>query len=276
EDSDIPEYGIPAHLMDSDPFRTRMLHIQLRTLLMRCISVQSYIRGLEHRPWMKDAQRPVYWHYSKIRNFAQKARRIAEALESRDLRARCEYWTGRGCGGTRDYHAAKEHFALAVKLDVENDKHPSGRVRLRGLRPDEKTDVHFLLDSVTDRYERSEIKIINARNIARYESATYGKPAEDYINWTGLESPPWLPDHDRVVQNARQDFVIKKMLGRRANLLDHMKRARLGQEAEGKLLQQMNMEGIDEIEIARRLLNKEEWHYIHHGDQQAVERRAKR
>lgn len=268
-EKDIPEYGIPSYLKEGNVFRTRMLHVQLRTLLMRCIILQSSVREIERKPWTWDAQQPPHWYYSKMRHLSQKARRLAEALQSQDLRARCEYWTGRGCGGTRDYYAAAEHFALAIKLDVENDMHPSGRTRLRGLRPNEKADVHFLLDSVTNRHDSWEHRMVNARNMARYESNRSGKPLEECKDLSGMESPLWVPDRDRIMQLARQESGIKKRLGKRAKLMENFG------ELKDRVKAQWDAEGIDEAEITRRVLNKKEWHYIHHGDQKVVAQRTR-
>ncbi|KAH7068939.1 hypothetical protein BKA63DRAFT_393597, partial [Paraphoma chrysanthemicola] len=265
-EGDIPEYCFPAHLKVKGSFRLRILHIQLRTLLMRCTVLQATVRDLERRQYAQNIQRPPYWYYSRMRTFAQKARRIAEALESRDLRARCEYWIGRACGGTRDYQAAAEHFALAIKFDVENDRHPSGKIRLRGLRPSEKEDVHFLRESAMDRHKNWEQKTSYARNVAMDESNRTGKPLEDCIDWSPAQSPLWVPDRDRIMRLARQEFDIRKRSTERARDMEQLERAALGQELGGKVTAQSDAEGIDKKEIIRRVLSKEEWHYIRYGD----------
>ncbi|KAH7088975.1 hypothetical protein FB567DRAFT_619833 [Paraphoma chrysanthemicola] len=264
-EGDIPEYGFPAHLKMKASFRLRILHIQLRTLLMRCTVLQATVRDLERRSWEQNMQRPPYWYYSRMRTFAIKARRIAEALESRELRARCEYWIGRACGGTRDYQAAAEHFALAIKFDVENDRHSSGKIKLRGLRPHEKEDVHFLWESVMKRSEEWEQKTRYVKDIAMEESTRTGRPLEDCIDRSPSQSPLWVPDRDRIMQLARKEFENKKRSKEGGRDMEHLERASLRQELGGNVIAQAETEGIDEKETIRRVLNKEEWRYIHYG-----------
>jgi hypothetical protein len=66
------------------------------------------------------------------------------------------------------------------------------------------------------------------------------------------------------MQLARQEFGIKKRLGKRAKLMENL------EELENRVKAQWDAEGGDEAEMTRRVLNKEEWHYIHHGDQKVV------
>jgi hypothetical protein len=271
----VPEDGIPAHLKEKDNFMTRMRHVQLRILLMRCMVLQSTVRDLERRPRAQESLRPPYWYYSKMRHLAHKARNLAEALESRDLQARCEYWAGRACGGTRDYYTAAEHFEMAIKLDVQNEKHPGGGVRLRGLKPNEKEDVRFLWDSVSSRHDSFEKKTANARKVAQYESDRTGKLVEDCIDWDGLESPSWAPDRDRVVYLARREFGIRRKLGSKAEFLDSMERERIGEQMERRVKKQWDEEGLDEGEITRRVLDDKEWRYIRHGDEKIAKLRAR-
>lgn len=255
EDENFAEDGIPSHLKEKDAFRTRMRLIQLRTLLARCLALQSTVHELERKPWAQKCTRPPYYYYSKMRNFAHRARRLAEALESRDLQARCEYWAGRACGGTRDWQAAAQHFSHAIKRDVQHDTYPSGRLRIRGLRPDEKEDVHFLLDSVTRRYESWLKKTADARWAARYEAEHTGRPIEACVNWDSLDSPTWLPDRDRIVQ------IAKMKLGKEANILASNERETIRIEKEKEVKWKY------EDELNRRSLSEKEWRYIRYGDE---------
>ncbi|KAF2829574.1 hypothetical protein CC86DRAFT_287213, partial [Ophiobolus disseminans] len=203
---EVPGYDIPPHLKKRYATQTHIRHIQLRTLLMRCTVLQTTVWEIERKPWVEEMERRPYWYYSKMRRLACKAQRFAEALKSRDLQARCEYWAGRGSGGTRDYLAAKQHFKRAVILDVENDQHTNGKPRHRGLRPAEKGDVHFLLKSVSERHEDWEMRTIHARRAARYESEKLAIPIRECIKQTDLDSPLWMPDRDRAMQLARHEF----------------------------------------------------------------------
>jgi hypothetical protein len=143
--------GIPAHLRDHDAVRTRMRLIRFRIYLMRCEVLQSTINALERKSWGKNLDRSdtLDCYYSKIRHQARKLQQLAEALDSLGLQARCEYWTGRGNGGLKDWEAAKSYFAAAIKLDVPNVTYASGRTQQRGLLQHEKDDVESLLQSVT-------------------------------------------------------------------------------------------------------------------------------
>ncbi|CAO2654589.1 Nn.00g113220.m01.CDS01 [Neocucurbitaria sp. VM-36] len=267
DDEPIPD-GIPTHLKEKDEFKTKMRLILLRTLLTRCEVLLSIVHELERKPWAYDATKPPYYYYSKIRNFAYRARRLAEALESRDLQARCEYWAGRGCGGTRDWHAASQHFALAIKLDVENDTFPSGRTKKRALRPNEKEDVHFLLESVTRRHERWLRDTADARGAAQYESEFTGKRIEECINWDSMDSPTWLPERDRVVQIWKREGRTGKKKG--GTVED------LGDDREcDDIEEKRKQDNKYEQDLTRREFSAQERHYILHGDSQTAKRKEK-
>ncbi|KAH8728567.1 hypothetical protein GQ44DRAFT_580307, partial [Phaeosphaeriaceae sp. PMI808] len=188
------EIGIDFHLIEKDPFKIRLRQIQIRTLLMRCIVLQSTIRELERKPWTQDTLKLLRDHYSKMRVSACKARRLADSLYSRELQARCEYWTGRACGGTRDYQAAVHHFMLAINLDVENDVRSDGTLKLRGLRPAEKSDVRFLLQGVSERCETWEKKSSVTKHMYRGSGVYVG-----HFQWAERQSPLWRPDRDRIL-----------------------------------------------------------------------------
>lgn len=272
---DVPEYGIPFELIMQKGIWTSIQLMHLRTLLMQCTVLQSTIRDLERRPWEKDAAHNRYWYYSKMHQHALKAQQIAEALRSSDLRARCEYWAGRACGGTKDYQAAVWHFERAILHDVQNDTHPSGRPRLRGLRPRENEDVQFLLQSASDRSNVWDHKTAAAKKRAQNESDRTGISFEACFEeeWKGQFSPPWLPDRDRIVNIARQKYVIQKTMDKRARVLATMQRKELTQLVDEKVQHQWEEAGIIEGEMARRTLNDEEWRYIWHGDEEANKRR---
>jgi hypothetical protein len=250
EEEYIPEYGIPESLMQKYAFRTRMRHFQLRTLLMHCTVLQATASDIERTPWRTDNKHSADWYYEKIRSLAYKAKPLAEALESNDLQARCEYWAGRGCSGTRDYQAAEAHFELALKLDVPNDTTPKGKARFRGLLPTEKADVRFLRDSCSARHIAWQKRTTRAMKIAERQAEEMGVPLEACLEENMVPSPPWMPDRDRVVQLATQAFGNQGITDEEANSKD--------------------LQVTD-----RMMLNKKEWQYIKHGDVQMAEQRAR-
>jgi hypothetical protein len=274
---DVPEYKIHPHLTEQNNIRTSIRFMHLRTLLMQCTVLQSTVRDLERQCWRKDVARLPYRYYSKMRQLAFKARQLAEELNSQDLEARCEYWAGRACGGTKDYQEAIRHFESAINLDVQNYMHPSGRLQLRGLRPREKDDVRFLLDRVRDRYKSWESKTAEVMKKAKSESDRTGMPVEECFEeeWKGQYTPPWLPDRDRVVQIARKKHAVQKLMEKRAKVFVAIQREELAQPADEKVQAQWEREGVIESEMVRRTLNDEEWRYIWYGDEEANKRRVR-
>lgn len=272
---EIYEDGIPEELRRMDPFQTRIRHIRLRTYLMRCSVLQSTIREIERKPWAQSSTKPPYWYYSKMRTLAQRARQLAEALMSNDLRARCEYWFGRGCGGTGDFEAASHHFEQAIKLDVANDYYPSGRLRLRGLRPVEKADVHFLFGSVKDSHTAWKAQTENARQHAQSESERTYQPIEECVDWSGLNSLDWVPDRDRVHQLAAQEHGVRSNQGADVPNPGDPERDRNVRESEETLQTRYAADGLDTTELTRRTFSAREWKYIKHGDVRAAERRRR-
>jgi hypothetical protein len=267
EDEDIAEYGIPAHLREKDSFRTTMRLDMLRRLLGQCAIVLATVQEVERKPWVAGRKRPPGWYYSRISSLAYHARRLAQLLESRDLQARCEYWAGRGCGGIRDYQAAEEHFKMAIQLDVQNDLHKSGKIRLRGLRPVEKADVRFLFDSASARHEDWKKRYDGYREHAQHLLKQSKQLAQDYMDSVALYSPPWMPDRDRVVQLAREELGIRERTSHRTGDVVGIKHEQTIEDKQG-LEDQVEAQWENEDryvrEMVRRRLNKKEWEYIHH------------
>jgi hypothetical protein len=269
EEDDIPEYGIPSHLFEKDAFRTRMRHIQLRTYLMQCTILHNTVGQIQRKPWRSGKEHSPRWYYEKMCSLAGKARPLAEALESRDLQARCAYWQGRGCGGTRDYQAAEAHFKRALLLDEPNDTSPKGRPRLRGLLPTEKADVRFLLDSCTARHRSWEKRMKVAMQWAQNQSDATGLPIEACLDDNVATSPAWVPDRDRIVQLARSAFdgTGKTVQGS----VDWQR----GQTLEDELQARWKHEDEDVQAMKKRTLSKKELQYIKHGDAKVREQRAR-
>lgn len=271
----VPEDGIPERLFVLDPFRTILYLTRFRTLVMRCAVLQTSVLEIERQPWAnhsndsdderdnrKEEKKRPYYYYSKILNLATKAIYLAQALQSSDLEARGSYWAGRGSGGTRDFVSAVHYFEASVNLDVENDVHPSGRIRLRGLRPAEKADVAFLLDRARTCCLGYEGGVEDVR------SKAMGELLDHEELWTDFEAPPWFPDRDRVIQIAAREFGLLAKLGRKAKYLGELEREDIGRELEDRVQKQWKREGIaDDVgEITRRVLSRGEWRYVKRGD----------
>jgi hypothetical protein len=268
-----PEYGIPADILEYVP-NAKLRSMQIRVSLMRCAVLQTTIRELQRKPWATRKTRTPRWYYEQMRKLSYEAYALAESLKSKDLKARCAYWFGRACGGTRDYGAAEDYFWEALLGDVENGVYRSGRVKLRGLRPTEKADVKFLLQSCTKRnadyVERERPK----REWAEIQSEATGIPIEVLIEDTMPQSPPWVPDRDRVMLIAQGAFdpearrykdvqgVFGPLSNERAKVLVDM----LGEELESGLQSQWKSEEKHVRDIYRRTLSDDEWKYIRHGD----------
>jgi hypothetical protein len=273
KDRDVSIDGIPVHLRDHDAFRTRMHLVHFRTLLMRCEVLQSTINALERKPWTDDTNQDnkSSQHYSTMRHVTIKARKSTEALGSRDLQARCEYWAGRGCGGLKDWEAAKTHFKNAIKLDVPNDNYDDGTVRTRGLLKHEKEDVAFLLQSVTKRHDEWLYKAETARKASLGSSDSHR--AIENIDWEDVKGPSWTPDRDRMYELARKEFS-KKSSGakRRSRMLSIVSDEENPFDREEVAAVNSRLDIEDDRQAIRRVLSAEEWQYILHGDKETEKR----
>jgi hypothetical protein len=165
-------------------YSTARKHLALlRLFLMRCECLYFTANILECKPG-EHPQTSGDNYYSDIRKFATKAGQLAESLDNRGLQARCQYWAGHGCGGMRDWLAAKDHFAAAIKLDVPHDADAHARSGTKGLKRKEKEDVWILLKTVTRNHEEY---------LCKDSSDRYGD----------FEGPSWTPERDRLIREAR-------------------------------------------------------------------------
>lgn len=147
----IIKHGNSTHSQDSQPHQpatlsqikarhsviTSLRRTQTQALLLRCQLLDCTIQSTSSKPWAQHGPDPTYGHYEDMRSLAFKARQLAESTQTPALQARCEYWAGRACAGTRDYRAAAEHLRRARWLDVRG-----------GLRRGEKRDVEVVLRGV--------------------------------------------------------------------------------------------------------------------------------
>ncbi|KAE8859892.1 hypothetical protein PTNB29_07123 [Pyrenophora teres f. teres] len=254
--------GFPTHLRPEDAFWTRMRLVQIRNFLIRCQLLYITVRCMERKPWKPHSDIQLDRYYKKIRYLAIKARNIAEAIGGDDLRARAEYWAGRGCGGLQDWQGAMTHFAAAMKFDVPNFTDEKGKLLQRGLLQDEKDDVEFLLQSVKQREQDLQQKKENVHKEKYGDGHPNLHPPD--IKWHLLKGPRWTPDRDRVVEIAKQQYGGKRRSMTRftsteTGVSDYTKE-------EVKFIYQ-RMSKDDGKEFPRKMLSEEEWRYIMRGDE---------
>jgi hypothetical protein len=263
ETHDGSENDNSAPLKKLGTFSTHIQHIQLRTLLMQCTMLQNTVRELECKPWTMGKAHIPRWQYEKMRSLAYKALQLAQALESRDLQARCEYWAGRGCGGTRDYQAAEAHFSEAIRLDDSNQDGCSDTQRAKGLRPMERQDVQFLLESCKARHKDWKKRTDKMVELAKKQSINTDKSLQACLDENPIVSPPWIPDHEYMIEVARRSFGIAKSPSKITTPFVHRNR---GQALEAQVQAQRTIDGQDLMKATKRTLSRKEWEYIRHGN----------
>ena len=256
------EEGVSSYLKPENAFRTRMRLVQFRNHLIRCQLLYLTVMSMERKPWKSHSHAQLAQYYRNIRCLAIKARNVAEAIGSDDLRARAEYWAGRGCGGLQDCQAAITHFATAIKFDVPNYTDNNGKIFQRGLLQDEKEDVEFLLQSVKQRNQEWESRKDDVYEAEFGVGATHSYPIE--LHWEGLIDARWTPDRDRIIHIAKQQHGSKRRpMARFTNTetgaSDYTK------DEVHFIFQRMSLD--DENELVRKTLSEEEWRYIICGDE---------
>lgn len=163
---------------------------QIQTMLMRCQILQSTIRGLEGKPWVKHRDELKYQHYQTMRELTCRARQLAEGAQHLALQARCEYWAGRACAGTNDFFAALEHFRRAC----------SGGTG--GLRCEEAVDVHALLRGV-----EGCVEAVQRNNGVLLDSERGWCPQAELRKWTAREQ-----SYVRCGSKAFEPLTLKEEL----------------------------------------------------------------
>ncbi|KNG51026.1 pyruvate formate lyase activating enzyme [Stemphylium lycopersici] len=251
---------VPADLREHEGSKTCERLVLFRIFMTQCQTLQSSIEIWEHRPHTGDAAERSRRCYSKIRRLAMRMRQLAEALGSRELQARSEYWAGRGCGGQRDWLTAMTHFAAAIKLDVPNDVNEYKQIRRRGLLQKEKDDIEFLLHSATQRHEdwlrRTEV----AREALK-------EPGFEDVDWEALKGPYWSPNHEFMTYVAEQQREKNKKLGKLPNYMRTSKRRGvpiLSQDEVNIVMEKLAVS--NDKQAFRTTLSAEEWRYILRGD----------
>jgi hypothetical protein len=273
--TELADYGISEDIQ-AKILNANIRSLQVRVLLMRCNALQTTIRELQHKPWVRAKTRTPRWHYEQMRKLAFEARSLAESLASEPLLARCEYWVGRACGGTRDYGDAEKHFWKARQLDVENDKNSkSGSRVLRGLRPTEKADLKFLWQSCIDRHADYLKREKPNHEWAELQAEATGIPIQVLIEESIPQSPEWVPDRDRVMMIAQSSFdpwaqrpKAKLPLATPTEDDDDFIDP-LGEEMESNIQAQWKAEDDGVRDIYRRILSRNEWKYIKNEDYKA-------
>ena len=256
------EDGVSSYLKPENAFRTRMRLVQFRNYLIRCQLLYLTVQSMERKPWKWHSHAQLAQYYSNIRCLAIKACSVSEAIGSDDLRARAEYWAGRGCGGLQDWQAAITHFAAAIKFDVPNYTDEKGTAFQRGLLQDEKDDVEFLLHSVKQRYQEWERRKEDAQKAESGVGATHNYPIE--LHWEGLKDARWTPDQDRIIHIAKQQYGSKRRSMTRFASTETGASDYTNHEVHF-IFQRMSLD--DENKLVRKTLSEEEWRYIIGGDE---------
>ncbi|EUC39757.1 hypothetical protein COCMIDRAFT_46782, partial [Bipolaris oryzae ATCC 44560] len=236
--------------------------LQIHLFILRCQVLQSMLDILERKPRTDEVKSNIHIHYDNIYRFASKAGKLAEGFDDTTLQARSEYWTGRGCGGLGDWQSAKTHFGNAIKLDTPNSANYHNGFQNRGLRPNERADVRFLLHIATRRYDRWVHKIEEARK-------TLSELEFEEIDWEkeSMKDGYWTPYRDGLKRAIKQQAEIGRKTGRPMN---HLLTSE-GQEA--NILSQKEIKMVlrrlakrDDKALLCRTLNAEEWRYIFRGN----------
>ncbi|CBX89940.1 hypothetical protein IAQ61_003492 [Plenodomus lingam] len=262
EEGDVPEDSIPTYLKKHDAYETKMRLIQLRTILMRCQVLQSAVINIERKPWIPSVENQANTYYSKMRKLAYRARELAERLESRELQARCEYWAGRGHGGTHDFESAKECFALAMNLDVENGTLPNGEPRLRGLRPNEKEDVRFLFGYASQHEEEWRRRIKDVHEAAPVQVGQSNLRDEKCLDWSNISKLAWRPERDRIMGHVNLPKVVPNLKAMKPEFSNDSFEP-----------QQIQLKAIHDVELRRRPLSDAEQRYIKKDGKRQSQRR---
>jgi hypothetical protein len=266
--SDSSEPRNTAPIKRRSEFASRIRHIALQTALVQCTMLQNTVQQLERRPWEVTATHTARWHYEKMCALACTARQLSQALESRGLQARSEYWAGRGCGGMRDYQAGEAHFRDAILLQKLNENDTSGTSRPKGLLPTELEDIDFLLESCRARLEDQEKRSHKIIKIAQQESAKNTKSLQNCLDETSMVSPPWMPDRDRIMELARRQFGHIKLPSKISQSFVDQEHA---QTLKAEVQEQMVTDGDNLKIITTKRLSEQEYEYIKHGERRQAE-----
>jgi hypothetical protein len=249
-------------------FASRIQHIALQTALVQCTMLQNTVQQLERRPWEVKATHTARRHYKKMCALAFTALQLSQALESRGLQARSEYWAGRGCGGMRDYQAGEAHFREAIRLQKLHENETSSISRPKGLLPTELEDIEFLLESCRARLQDQKKRSNKIIEIARRESAKKRKSLQGCRDRTSMISPPWMPDRDRIMELARRQFGHVKPPNKISQSFVNQEHA---QTLEAEVQEQIIMDGDELKIITTKRLSKQEYEYIIHGEKRQAE-----
>ncbi|EOA87079.1 uncharacterized protein SETTUDRAFT_31380 [Exserohilum turcica Et28A] len=235
--------------------------VLFRSYISHCLVLQSSANISERKPLTKKLSSELDKKYAKMRQLAFKAQQQAEALERRDLKARSEYWSGRACGGLRDWETAVKHFAVAIKLDVRNPTDKHIEPFREGLLPDEKNDVDFLLQYVTQRRD----EWAQRKDKEEKRMHLQGFYIED-IDWEALKDPHWTPHRDFMMYSAKQQHsgVSGKPVNHVNSSADQWRPVL--HDIEIRVVNQ-KLAVQDDKQYFRHTLTAEEWKYILRGDE---------
>ncbi|XP_014551377.1 hypothetical protein COCVIDRAFT_62320, partial [Bipolaris victoriae FI3] len=236
--------------------------VQFHLFILRCQVLQSMSDILERNPRTDEVKSDIQTNYRKICRFASKAEKLTEGFDDTTLQARSEYWAGRGCGGLGHWLSAKMHFGNAIKLDTPNNANNHNNLQHRGLRPNERADVRFLLQIVTQRNDRCVRKREEARK-------TLSELEFEEVDWDkeDMKDHRWTPYRDCMKRAAKQQVEICHKTGTPMNHLltsDGQPANILKQKEINMVLERLAKR--DGKALLCMTLNAEEWRYIFRGD----------
>ncbi|KAI4645709.1 hypothetical protein J4E93_005287 [Alternaria ventricosa] len=265
--------GVPVDEKSSDDFRVAMGLIQCRTYLNRCVVLQSIINSIDRTPRAQrsdaEAETIVRSYYNRIRKFAFEAYQLAEARSSRGLLARSHYWCGRGCGGLRDWDAAMSHFTSAVNMDL-SDVYIKSRPRQRtGLLKNEKEDVDFLLQSVTQRYNEW---ILNGGAHKAVDDRGASPSPTDILRKEALKGPRWRPHQEHLANLAEQQWSTERPSDKQLSQLRSSEHAGGSFKKEDMEAAEERLNLKDGKSGLRNTFNAEEWYYVLRGQRPTKKR----
>jgi hypothetical protein len=268
ENGDSPESRSAAPIKKRSEFASRIQHVAIQTALVQCTMLQNTVQQLGRRPWDISVTHTARWHYVKICALAFRAIQLSQALESRGLQARSEYWAGRGCAGMRHYQAAEAHFRETIQLQKLSQDDGSGTLQPQGLLPTELENVAFLIESCRARLQNQKRRSDKTVEIAQQEATKGNKSLQDCLDEPSMISPPWMPDRDRMMELARRQFGETKTLSKISQPFVDPKQA---WTLEFEVREQIKMESEELRIMTTKRLSEQEYEYIMHGERRQAE-----
>lgn len=139
-----PEDDISAWRRGQDPYRTILRRNYVKMQLARCQILLATMILAQSNSSSPGTEYCAHLG-AKVRALACKAYGYAEWLQSEGLRARCEYWYGRGSIGMEDWSAAVFSFQSALRHDTASKPILGQSAGNEGLSKEEREQIQHLL-----------------------------------------------------------------------------------------------------------------------------------